>query len=80
MLAADAANALPQALVLTPTRELAAQVHQHLESLGRHAGISSTTVFGGVKPAAGGGKTQKKVTLDLPAGFYAAVENAMDRA
>ena len=35
---------------------------------------------GGVKPAAGGGKTQKKVTLDLPAGFYAAVENAMDRA
>lgn len=35
---------------------------------------------GGVKPAAGGGKTQKKVSLDLPAGFYAAVENAMDRA
>ncbi len=35
---------------------------------------------GGVKPAAGGGKTQKKVTLDLPAGFYAAVENAMDKA
>jgi NADH-quinone oxidoreductase subunit D len=35
---------------------------------------------GGVKPAAGGGKTQKKVSLDLPAGFYAAVEKAMDRA
>ncbi|MCP3995374.1 MAG: NADH-quinone oxidoreductase subunit D 1 [bacterium] len=35
---------------------------------------------GGVKAAAGGGKTQKKVSLDLPAGFYAAVENAMDRA
>jgi NADH-quinone oxidoreductase subunit D len=35
---------------------------------------------GGVKPAAGGGKTQKKVSLDLPAGFYAAVENAMDRS
>jgi NADH-quinone oxidoreductase subunit D len=35
---------------------------------------------GGVKPAAGGGKMQKKVSLDLPAGFYAAVENAMDRA
>ncbi|MEA2002808.1 MAG: NADH-quinone oxidoreductase subunit D 1 [Actinomycetota bacterium] len=35
---------------------------------------------GGVKPAAGGGKTQKKVSLDLPAGFYAAAANAMDRA
>jgi NADH-quinone oxidoreductase subunit D len=35
---------------------------------------------GGVKPAAGGGKTQKKVSLDLPAGFYATVEAAMDRA
>lgn len=34
---------------------------------------------GGVKPAAGGGKTQKKVELDLPAGFYAGVEKAMDR-
>ncbi len=34
---------------------------------------------GGVKPVAGGGKTQKKVSLDLPAGFYAAVESAMDR-
>ncbi|MDJ0954219.1 MAG: NADH-quinone oxidoreductase subunit D 1 [Acidimicrobiia bacterium] len=35
---------------------------------------------GGVKPAAGGGKTQKKVSLDLPSGFYASVENAMDKA
>jgi NADH-quinone oxidoreductase subunit D len=34
---------------------------------------------GGVKPAAGGGKTQKKVSLDLPAGFYAAVQHAMDK-
>jgi NADH-quinone oxidoreductase subunit D len=32
---------------------------------------------GGVKPAYGGGKTQKKTSLDLPAGFYAAVEKAM---
>jgi len=32
---------------------------------------------GGVKPAYGGGKTQKKASLDLPAGFYAAVEKAM---
>ena len=34
---------------------------------------------GGVKPAYGGGKTQKKASLDLPAGFYAAVEKAMDQ-
>ena len=40
-----------RALVLTPTRELAAQVHEHLESLGRHTPIRSVAVFGGVKPA-----------------------------
>ncbi len=40
----------PRALVLTPTRELAAQVHQHLVELGRHARVSSVAVFGGVKP------------------------------
>ncbi len=40
-----------RALVLTPTRELAAQVHEHLEALGRHTRITSATVFGGVKPA-----------------------------
>jgi ATP-dependent RNA helicase RhlE len=37
-----------RALVLTPTRELAAQVHQHLVELGRHVKVSSATVFGGV--------------------------------
>jgi ATP-dependent RNA helicase RhlE len=41
-----------RALVLTPTRELAVQVHEHLVDLGRHTGITATTVFGGVKPAA----------------------------
>ena len=41
-----------RALVLTPTRELAAQVHEHLVTLGRHSRITATTVFGGVKPAA----------------------------
>jgi len=40
-----------RALVLTPTRELAAQVHEHLEALGRHTPIRSATVFGGVKQA-----------------------------
>ncbi len=40
----------PRALVLTPTRELAAQVHDHLAQLGRHTRVSSAVVFGGVKP------------------------------
>jgi len=40
-----------RALVLTPTRELAAQVHEHLVDLGRHTPITAATVFGGVKPA-----------------------------
>jgi ATP-dependent RNA helicase RhlE len=39
-----------RALVLAPTRELAAQVHEHFESLGRHTPVTSAAVFGGVKP------------------------------
>ncbi len=38
----------PRALVLTPTRELAAQVHDSIRGYGRHLGARSTTVFGGV--------------------------------
>ncbi|MDJ0961210.1 MAG: NADH-quinone oxidoreductase subunit D 1 [Acidimicrobiia bacterium] len=34
---------------------------------------------GGVKPAAGGGSTQKKVSMDLQAGFIAATDAAMDK-
>jgi ATP-dependent RNA helicase RhlE len=37
-----------RALVITPTRELAAQIHEHVRELGRHAGVSSAAVFGGV--------------------------------
>jgi ATP-dependent RNA helicase RhlE len=39
-----------RALVVTPTRELASQVHQHFRDLGRHTNIRSAAVFGGVKP------------------------------
>jgi ATP-dependent RNA helicase RhlE len=39
-----------RALVLVPTRELAAQVHEHLVGLGKHVRVSSVTVFGGVSP------------------------------
>ncbi len=39
-----------RALILTPTRELAAQVEEHLAELGRYTNITSTSVYGGVKP------------------------------
>ncbi len=37
-----------RALVLTPTRELAAQIHEHLELLARHTALKGAAVFGGV--------------------------------
>jgi ATP-dependent RNA helicase RhlE len=40
-----------RALVLTPTRELAAQIHEHLVAMARHTPLRAATVFGGVKPA-----------------------------
>ncbi len=43
-----AANRI-RALVLTPTRELAAQVHESVVDYGRHLGLRSAVVFGGVK-------------------------------
>jgi ATP-dependent RNA helicase RhlE len=44
-----------RALILTPTRELASQIHEHIQDLGRHTPVKSATVFGGVKP----GKQEK---------------------
>lgn len=38
-----------RALVLTPTRELAAQVAESVEHYGKHLDLKSTVVFGGVK-------------------------------
>ncbi|MBJ7537146.1 DEAD/DEAH box helicase [Marinomonas transparens] len=38
-----------RALVLTPTRELAAQVAESVKDYGKHLGLKSTVVFGGVK-------------------------------
>jgi ATP-dependent RNA helicase RhlE len=38
----------PRALVLTPTRELAAQVAESARTYGRHVGIRTVVVFGGV--------------------------------
>lgn len=36
-------------LILTPTRELAAQIGESVETYGKHLQLSSTVVFGGVK-------------------------------
>jgi ATP-dependent RNA helicase RhlE len=44
----DAPTRATRALVLTPTRELAAQVHADLQALAKHSGISGAAVFGGV--------------------------------
>ena len=38
----------PRALVLTPTRELAAQINDNVRTYGKHLRVSSTTIFGGV--------------------------------
>ncbi len=38
----------PRALILTPTRELAAQVHENLRDYGRHVAVRSLEIFGGV--------------------------------
>ncbi|HWL82295.1 MAG TPA: DEAD/DEAH box helicase [Roseomonas sp.] len=37
-----------RALILSPTRELASQIHDNIRAYGRHLGLSSTVVFGGV--------------------------------
>lgn len=41
-------NAWPQALILTPTRELALQVSEELERLSKYSGHRTVTVYGGV--------------------------------
>jgi ATP-dependent RNA helicase RhlE len=38
-----------RALILTPTRELAAQVHESIKTYGKYERVRSAVVFGGVK-------------------------------
>ena len=38
----------PRALILTPTRELAAQVQESVRGYSKHIGVKSATIFGGV--------------------------------
>ncbi|WP_026186050.1 DEAD/DEAH box helicase [Thioalkalivibrio thiocyanodenitrificans] len=46
--AARPGSGRPRCLVLTPTRELAAQVHESVETYGKHLSLRATSVFGGV--------------------------------
>ncbi len=46
----DATDNRPRALVLAPTRELAAQVAESIETYGQGLRIRSTVIFGGVAP------------------------------
>ena len=39
-----------KALIVTPTRELAAQIHENIETYAKHMKVFSTVVVGGVKP------------------------------
>ena len=39
----------PRALILTPTRELAAQIGESLETYGKYLPVTHTVIFGGVK-------------------------------
>jgi ATP-dependent RNA helicase RhlE len=44
----DRPRGATRALVLTPTRELAAQIHQHLEELATHTPVTGAAIHGGV--------------------------------
>ncbi len=45
---AQPSSRAPLALILTPTRELAAQIGESFRTYGRHMGLRQTVVFGGV--------------------------------
>ena len=45
---ADALKSRPRCLMLTPTRELAAQIEESVKTYGKHLPLTSTVIFGGV--------------------------------
>lgn len=47
--AQDKGHRFVRALILTPTRELAAQIGQSVEIYGKHLSLKSTVIYGGVK-------------------------------
>ncbi len=44
----DVERAAPQALVMAPTRELAGQVANEITAMGRHRGVRTLSIYGGV--------------------------------
>ncbi len=56
-------NNRTRVLILTPTRELAAQVHESIQEYGRYLKIRSAVVFGGVKINAQIAKLQSGVEI-----------------
>ncbi|MDP5010225.1 MAG: DEAD/DEAH box helicase, partial [Crocinitomicaceae bacterium] len=52
-----------RALIVTPTRELAIQIGDSLKAYGRHAGLASTVIFGGVNQNKQTGVLQQGVDI-----------------
>ena len=52
-----------RALVLTPTRELAVQVHESIENYGKYLSFSATAIYGGVKAVRQIGRLQRGVDI-----------------
>jgi ATP-dependent RNA helicase RhlE len=52
-----------RALIVTPTRELAIQIGDSLKAYGRHAGLNSTVIFGGVNQNKQTGALQNGVDI-----------------
>jgi len=67
----------PRALVLLPTRELATQVHATIAPLARAAGLSTTTVFGGVSQ--GGQVRAFKQGVDIVVACPGRLEDLMNQ-
>ena len=67
----------PRALVLLPTRELATQVHDTIAPLARAAGLSTTTVFGGVSQ--GGQVRAFKQGVDIVVACPGRLEDLMNQ-
>lgn len=59
----DAAKSRPRCLMLTPTRELAAQIEESVKTYGKYLALTSTVIFGGVSP--GPQITRLKKPLDI---------------
>ncbi|HET9818942.1 MAG TPA: DEAD/DEAH box helicase [Rhodanobacteraceae bacterium] len=67
----------PRALILTPTRELAAQVHDSLRSYGKHLRVYSAAIFGGV--GMGGQVMSLRRSLDVIVATPGRLIDHMDR-